>query len=114
MLAMIDAKAYPIQCGYIGSELVCDDDARWRNGGLEEFRHEPARSVVGKRAAEFVRPLGAPYHSSPQFRAPRAFPRPCEGSGETGNREPDGVAYDFRGKAVTATEGMTNSRHVPP
>ena len=43
MLAMIDAKAYLIQCGSIGFDLVCDHDARRRNGGFQELRHEPPR-----------------------------------------------------------------------
>jgi hypothetical protein len=43
VLAMIDAKADFIQRGSMGSELVCDHDARRRNGGFQEFRHEPPR-----------------------------------------------------------------------
>ena len=43
MLAVIDAKADFIQRGSIGSELVCDHDARRRYSGFQEFRHEPPR-----------------------------------------------------------------------
>ena len=46
MLTMIDAKAHLPSRRSIGSELVCDHDAGRRNGGFQEFRHEPARSVA--------------------------------------------------------------------
>jgi hypothetical protein len=46
VLAMIDAKTHLGQRGSIGSELVCDHDARRRNGGSQQLRHEPARGVA--------------------------------------------------------------------
>ncbi len=43
---MIDAKAHQPSRQSIGSELVRHHDAGRRNGGFQEFRHEPARSSV--------------------------------------------------------------------
>ena len=43
MLAMFDAKAHLRPCSAVGSKLVRDHDARWRNGGFQELRHEFSR-----------------------------------------------------------------------
>ena len=44
VLAMLDAKAYLQPRSAVGSKLVHDHDARWRDGGFQELRHEFSRS----------------------------------------------------------------------
>jgi hypothetical protein len=44
VLAMLDAKAYLQPRSAVGSKLVRDHDARWRDGGFQELRHEFSRS----------------------------------------------------------------------
>src|ERR1700687_2634659 len=44
VLAMFDAKAYLQPRSAVGSKLVRDHDARWRDGGFQELRHEFSRS----------------------------------------------------------------------
>src|ERR1700756_4656486 len=43
VLAVIEPKVHRRSRGPIRSELVCDHDARRRDGGFEEFSHEPAK-----------------------------------------------------------------------
>jgi hypothetical protein len=44
VLAMLDAKADLQPRSAVGSKLVHDHDARWRDGGFQELRHEFSRS----------------------------------------------------------------------
>ena len=46
MLAMLDAKAHLRPRRAVGSELVRDHDARRRDGGFQELRHEPLRRAA--------------------------------------------------------------------
>ena len=42
---MFNAKAHLRSRGSVRTELVRDHHARWRDGGFQEFLHEPLRSV---------------------------------------------------------------------
>ena len=45
VLAVTEPKVHRRSRGPIRSELVCDHDARRRDGGFEEFSHEPPRGL---------------------------------------------------------------------
>ena len=46
VLAMFDTKAHLRPRSAIGTELVGDHDARWRDGRFQEFPHKPLRGAA--------------------------------------------------------------------
>jgi hypothetical protein len=46
VLAMFDTKAHLRPRSAVGTELVCDHDARWRDGRFQEFPHKPLRRTA--------------------------------------------------------------------